>query len=613
MMGKMKNKNDRPSNSGINIFLLGLSGVTIYFHKFAFDPFNTHKLIILLITSAWVFGHLIYSYKEEGLFLNLKDKWHFYTSIFLLVSMIFAFISTDVKIVGLIGDTQRRNGLLSYWALIIIFLYLSRIVNFENINRLIIFSILICAVVASYGLIQITGNDFVNWINPYNSMIGTTGNPNFASALLAVLGIICILTLRVKIFSKYFRGFAVLIFMLCMYCIIQSDSRQGLLVIFFGLLFYASTKLIFNPLKKLRVLLVFPTALASFAILGMLQIGPLTDLLYKQSVSVRGFYWRAAYRMFESNPLFGVGLDSYGSYFKEFRDKDYLLRFGSEITSTNAHNVFLQHYATGGFFVGTAYVTLIMVVFFKGIKLAKNTEGNEKEILLVLLSAWVGFQAQSVISIDNLSIGIWGWALSGAIVGLSVNSSKEVNSINKVMALSKNKISLIQPIVSIVVMVPILLISVLLHRLETNTYWLVSVSQVKSAQNKEIALDLSNKIFNNPLADPNYQFQAALILVDFGETDLSYSKILSLSKGDVRNTEYLEWLSMYEASKQNFNQAIYYREKIALLDPYNFSNYLELIKIYQLNGNKKEALRIKNLIQNWAPESFMSDPAVINL
>jgi tetratricopeptide (TPR) repeat protein len=167
--------------------------------------------------------------------------------------------------------------------------------------------------------------------------------------------------------------------------------------------------------------------------------------------------------------------------------------------------------------------------------------------------------------------------------------------------------------VLIVVMVPILLISVLLHRLETNTYWLVSVSQVKSAQNKEIALDLSNKIFNNPLADPNYQFQAALILVDFGETDLSYSKILSLSKGDVRNTEYLEWLSMYEASKQNFNQAIYYREKIALLDPYNFSNYLELIKIYQLNGNKKEALRIKNLIQNWAPESFMSDPAVINL
>jgi O-antigen ligase len=613
MKEKIKNKNDHPGNSGLNIFLLGLSGVTIYFHQFAFDPFNTHKLIILIITSAWVFGHLIYSYKEQGLFLNLKDKLHFYTTGFLLASMIFAFISTDVKIVGFIGDIQRRNGLLSYLALIVIFLYLSRTVSFRNINRIIVSSILICAVVAAYGYMQITGNDFVNWINPYNSMIGTTGNPNFASALLAVLGLICILTLRIKTFSKYIKVFAVLIFILSIYCIIQSQSRQGLLVVLFGLLFYSSAKLIFDPRKKLRILLVLPTALASFAILGMLQIGPLTDLLYKQSVSVRGFYWRAAYRMFENNPLFGVGLDRYGSYFKEFRDKEYLLRFGSEITSTNAHNVFLQHYATGGFFVGTAYITLMMVIFLKGVKLAKNTKGNEREILLVLLSAWIGFQAQSVISIDNLSLGIWGWVLSGAIVGLSVNGSVEMNSVNKAVPLAKNKINLIQPIVSIVVMVPILVISVQLHRLETNTYSLVSVSQIKSEQNKEIALDLSNRIFDNPFADPAYEMQAALILVDFDEIDLSHSKILELSKNDVRNTEYLQWLSMFEASKQNLNQATYYREKIALLDPYNFSNYLELIKLYQLIGNKNEAIRIKNLIQDWAPESFMSDPAVINL
>jgi hypothetical protein len=460
---------------------------------------------------------------------------------------------------------------------------------------------------------QITGNDFVNWINPYNSMIGTTGNPNFASALLAVLGLICILTLRIKNLSKYMKVFAVLIFILSIYCIIQSQSRQGLLVVLFGLLFYASAKLIFDPRKKLRILLILPTALASFAILGMLQIGPLTDLLYKQSVSVRGFYWRAAYRMFESNPLFGVGLDRYGSYFKEFRDKEYLLRFGSEITSTNAHNVFLQHFATGGFFVGTAYITLMMVIFLKGFNLAKNTKGHEREILLVLLSAWIGFQAQSMISIDNLSIGIWGWVLSGAIVGLSVNGSIEINSVNKGLPLAKNKINLIQPIVSIVVMVPILVISVQLHRLETNTYSLVSVSQIKSEQNKEIALDLSSRIFDNPFADPAYEMQAALILVDLGEIELSHSKILELSKNDVRNTEYLEWLSMYEASKQNYNQATYYREKLALLDPYNFSNYLELIKLYQLIGNKNEAIRIKNLIQDWAPEIFMNDPAVINL
>ena len=35
------------------------------------------------------------------------------------------------------------------------------------------------------------------------------------------------------------------------------------------------------------------------------------------------------------------------------------------------------------------------------------------------MSAWIGFQAQSLISIDNIGIAVWGWLLGGAIIGLS--------------------------------------------------------------------------------------------------------------------------------------------------------------------------------------------------
>ena len=52
------------------------------------------------------------------------------------------------------------------------------------------------------------------------------------------------------------------------------------------------------------------------SVLGMLQKGPLQNLLYKDSVSVRGFYWRAAIEMLKSEPLFGVGSDRYGSFFR---------------------------------------------------------------------------------------------------------------------------------------------------------------------------------------------------------------------------------------------------------------------------------------------------------
>ncbi|MFM7984157.1 MAG: hypothetical protein ACKPKO_33010, partial [Candidatus Fonsibacter sp.] len=33
-----------------------------------------------------------------------------------------------------------------------------------------------------YGFMQHFGNDFIDWNNPYNSIILTLGNPNFSSA-----------------------------------------------------------------------------------------------------------------------------------------------------------------------------------------------------------------------------------------------------------------------------------------------------------------------------------------------------------------------------------------------------------------------------------------------
>jgi hypothetical protein len=47
--------------------------------------------------------------------------------------------------------------------------------------------LLVSIFISSYAYLQSTGQDFVNWNNPYNSIIVTLGNPNFASAIMAVL------------------------------------------------------------------------------------------------------------------------------------------------------------------------------------------------------------------------------------------------------------------------------------------------------------------------------------------------------------------------------------------------------------------------------------------
>jgi hypothetical protein len=126
------------------------------------------------------------------------------SSIF-LATLLVSTLSTDVKLVGFIGDTQRRNGFLAYFGLVIIFLYSSRIINFNYSMRFIKTAIVTGFILSLYGFIQVLGKDFVKWNNPYNSMIATVGNPNFASALLAVLTLISVGGLFIKSLSKIYK------------------------------------------------------------------------------------------------------------------------------------------------------------------------------------------------------------------------------------------------------------------------------------------------------------------------------------------------------------------------------------------------------------------------
>ena len=70
--------------------------------------------------------------------------------------------------------------------------------------------------------------------------------------------------------------------------------------------------------------------------------------------------------MFLSSPLTGIGIDRYGAYFKEFRETQYSLNYGFDLTSSNAHNVPIQLFATGGIFVGGFYILILLFIAWRG-------------------------------------------------------------------------------------------------------------------------------------------------------------------------------------------------------------------------------------------------------
>lgn len=599
------NSVDKESGS-IWILFLGVVFINLFFSTSAKDPFNTPKMVALLVIASWLFGHVLKLLKAS---VKSKNNSQFYglcvAVIFLIFMSISAFLSDSV-LIAIIGDTQRRNGLLSYVGLIIIFVFTMLAINFNYSIRLYKVAIINGLILGTYGIFQAYEKDFINWNNPYNSLIVTLGNPNFASAILAVFAVLALATLALKKMSQFYKILALTVFVISVFCIYKSNSRQGFVSLAFAIMFYLSVGLYFHRKKIGIVLSALSIVISIFGILGMLQIGPLSSLLYKTSVSIRGFYWNAAIEMFKSSPLTGVGIDAYGYYFRELRDLNYPKNYGFEITSSNAHNVFLQFFSTGGVFLGTTYIALTILIFSAGIIGLKNSQGDERLIQLGLLSGWLAFQTTSFISIDNIGISVWNWLLGGSILGLSAiacreNQIKEHPIINSKKGKS-NQIGLLQPIVSTLVLIPVLILSVSLNRVEANTLK-VSAYASDPTRYKEMIFNHAQEVLTNPIADPNYRLDCALAMIDAGFFDEGLQEVKKLEKVYPRNEYILIALSELSELQNDIKSAIDYRTKLADIDPFNAKNYFRLLLLYKSTGDLIQANAMRIKINSLFPDS----------
>jgi tetratricopeptide (TPR) repeat protein len=371
--------------------------------------------------------------------------------------------------------------------------------------------------------------------------------------------------------------------------IFPTNARQGLLLLFFGIS-YLIVVIIYNfnrIIGRIAILISFAGLLAS--ILGMLQIGPLSNLLYKGSVSVRGFYWRAGMEMFQNNILFGVGLDNYGSFFKQYREAGYPLKYGYSLTSTNAHNVFIQQFATGGIFVGISYILITLFVFWSGVKSLRKFKGEDRAKLAVFFIAWLAFQGQSIISIDNIGISIWGWVLAGVIIGLSLENSESYlpkEKFKEGRQLKKQEINMLQPITSIVFSVLTIILVVFLYRGESSIFKLRASYNPAIPAQKTIVYKFANETINAPLIDLQYKVIAATFLHGMDYKQEAVSLLEKLNTEDPYNLDAITALSSYFEMSGEVPKAISMREKLAVLDPWNAENYLQMAFDYKFIGDK---------------------------
>jgi tetratricopeptide (TPR) repeat protein len=586
---------------------IGVSIVTLFFNSRIQDPFNAPKMWLLLFLAALVSGQIFVGLKEVAGNKTLKISFIILTVFNSLI--LFASLLTDVKITAFLGENQRRTGFLTYLGFSLIFISATLYFRIGNLPKLATIGSFTGFILASYGLLQITGNDFIAWNNPYNAIISTVGNPNFAAAIMAIMGVLSTglaLNRNSKLITRSFAGLTS-IFLL--YIIYKSDALQGLLS--FGVGVGAILIIVIwqknSNLGKLA--LAFSGAAGVVAVLGMLQIGPLTSYLYKGSVTVRGYYWSAGLEMFKSNSLFGIGIDRYGSYFKEYRDKQYPLNYGFDITSTNAHNVPIQLFATGGIFVGLTYLAIVILVFVQAIKGLKKFNGPDQILFGSIFAAWLAYQAQSIISIDNIGIAIWGWLLGGAIVGISAKSE-----VRQLIAYSKNSNSYyLGSLISGALLIFVLVLSVALYKVESNMFQQRARFNPQIAENRQPFYEYAIKTLETPLLEPYYKMTTGAYLVSNMYVDEGMKTLLEVYKADPRNLDNLGILSDFSVQMSKVNDAIKYREEIRILDPWDAKNLLKLGQLYKGAGNIQKMDEILQAILSFAANTPEGKTAIIEL
>lgn len=391
----------------------------------ALDPINPIKMLVVVPMGFMCFGLILANRNNVS--------WGNYKLVFGLVS---AFVIWQVLVVlisggeinqQLFGSNGRNTGLFTYIAFSLIFFGSVVASSPALTERLLHVALIVGSASLAYGVVQALGGDPFDWVNQYSPVFGFLGNPNFQSSLLGILGAIVFGQFFVKGLRLQFKTLIGSYLLVTLYVIKETQSQQGFLVLGLGIGVVVGLYLM-QLNRSLGITYGLLSVVGFFAVLfGTLNKGPLASILYKDSVTYRGDYWRAGWKMTLDNPIFGVGMDSYGDWYRRSRTLEATLRRGPDVTSNAAHNVYLDISSYGGFPLMIIYVALMVLVAVSAFKVIRRSSGFNP-MFAGLFAGWMAFQAQSIISINQIGLAIWGWVLSGLIIGYEINTRNSVVS-----------------------------------------------------------------------------------------------------------------------------------------------------------------------------------------
>lgn len=527
------------------------------------DPVNAPKMAVLGGV-GFAFGALLVN-------STLRRTWiesrYLVLALSLFVFAMFnAVLNSKTPITqNLYGVYGRNTGLITYISLVLVLLGVIQVRKIESLKAVIrgflfvgVINLVYCAWVLAFG-------DFIPWNNPYKKILGLFGNPDFISAFLGIF-ISCLYALALAPNCRTWkRVVAIFVSGVAFFEILQSHAIQGIAVTVFGIgivtFFAIKAKSKSSAIPLAYLLVAFISGV--MGILGTLQIGPLS-FIYKKSVSLRGAYWQAGINMGQANPLTGVGMDSYGESYRAARPAVALIDTpGPNVVTNAAHNVFLDFFSYGGWPLLTSYCLVLLITFLSVFRVTIRHKHYEP-VFVALTVIWATYLIQSIISINQIGLVIWGWVASGGLIAYEIFTresgldSKKITGRNTPRAnreefITPNLVASIGFVIGLIIAVP---------SMSADLKWKSAIDS-RNIANVERALEPG---YFNPSS--SFRYANAVILLSqngFDDVALKYARIAVEF-----NPEYSDaWRQLYSLPQSTDKEKVVALTNLKRLDPNN--------------------------------------------
>lgn len=334
-----------------------------------------------------------------------------------LLAMVVATIAGEHPAQSIVGNYGRSDGLVTYTAAAIMFLAVLIAYGRREMRTL---AGVVCAAgsgIIAYGLLQALGMQPVA-INPDGAqVISTLGQANFVAGSLAIFAPLLLWVLTDRTRSVGLRRAAGVAGAATLIVAARAQSFQVLPAVILSLGVTGSV-LAAERWGTRRVVRMLGAAVLVGAVLAVVFSTRL-EAEVRSGLDERVLFWQAALDMFRDAPILGRGLNGFANSFAAFRPEAHSLRFGAFQIADAPHDVPLAMLVSGGLVLGLAYLAFVGFVGLRLVQGLRRLEGPPRALLAATGGAWVGYQAQSLVSIDVPPLILTHFVLAAMILVLA--------------------------------------------------------------------------------------------------------------------------------------------------------------------------------------------------